>query len=258
MLIAESSNASYRVINIEKFTIELSVVIPVYNAEKNISVFLKSLQEVLDSTLIRYEIIVVNDGSQDNTLELLQKEESLNSRVRVFSYTQNKGKGYAVRTGVIESAGELVMFIDGDLDIQPKLIRDYIEEVRKCDLVIASKKHPLSKVKAPLSRKFLSRMFNFVVRLSTGVRIKDTQSGLKVANGTSLRRIFKAMLVKRYAFDVELLTIARALNLSIKELPVEIHLDHRFKIREMVKMLLDVMAISYRYRIKRCYQNRLI
>ncbi len=253
----DSSKRSFSFITTSKLTVELSVIVPVYNEEKGISKFLNSLKEVLDPLLIRYEIIVVNDGSHDNILEVLQKEKKLNKYIKVLSYTQNKGKGHAVKTGVMESGGELIMILDGDLDIPPKLITDYLKEIRKCDLVIASKEHALSKVNAPLSRKFLSRIFNLIVRISTGVTIKDTQSGLKVANGNSLRRIFKAMIVNRYAFDVELLTIARALNLSIRELPIEINLDHRFKTREMVKMLLDVVAISYRCRIKKWYQKRL-
>lgn len=238
-------------------TVELSIIVPVYNEERNISKFLNNLKEVLDVILIRYEVIIVNDGSQDNILEVLQKEKKLNTYIRVLSYIQNKGKGHAVRTGVLESVGELVMILDGDLDIQPKIITEYLNEIRKYDVVIASKKHPLSKINAPLSRKFFSLIFNLIVRIGTGIKIKDTQSGLKVGNGNLLRRIFKVMLVNRYAFDVELLTIASILNLNIKELPIDMTLNRRFKVREMVTMFLDVVTISYRYRIKKWYQKRL-
>ena len=146
-------------------TVELSIIVPVYNEERNISKFLNNLKEVLDVILIRYEVIIVNDGSQDNILEVLQKEKKLNTYIRVLSYIQNKGKGHAVRTGVLESVGELVMILDGDLDIQPKIITEYLNEIRKYDVVIASKKHPLSKINAPLSRKFFSLIFNLIVRI---------------------------------------------------------------------------------------------
>ena len=123
---------------------------------------------------------------------------------------------------------------------------------------LASKRHPQSKVYAPLSRRFLSRMFNLLVQLSVGIKIKDTQSGLKAGNGPALRTIFSVMLVKRYAFDVELLTITTAMNLSIRELPIGIKLDHNFRIQDIAKILLDVTAISYRHRIRRWYQRQLL
>src|SRR5690606_13381194 len=102
-----------------------------------------------------------NDGSRDETLEVLRREQAVDPRVRVLSYNVNMGKGYAVKTGIVKTRGELVMFTDGDLDISPDMISEYIRQLEDCDLVIASKRHPLSKYNAPASRKFLSRAFNF-------------------------------------------------------------------------------------------------
>ena len=241
----------------DRIKAHISVVIPVHNQEKTVSILLSRIKGILNSTL-SYEIVVVNDGSFDNTFGILQKEEKLDSRIKVISYIPNKGKGHAVKTGVMQSSGNIVIFVDGDLDISHSKIDDYIKELESCDLVIASKRHPYSKINAPLSRKFLSRMFNLIVRIAIGIKVKDTQSGLKAGNGAALRTIFRIMLVKRYAFDVELLTIATALNLKIKEMPIEINLDHRFKFRDIAKMLLDITAISYRYRMKRWYQKQLL
>lgn len=234
----------------DKSLIQLSAIIPVYNQERKISILLAKVKEVLNSTSLNYELVIVNDGSCDNTLEVLQKEEKLDSHVRVISYPQNKGKGYAIKTGVMQTHGNVVLFVDGDLDISPGLIIKYVKELENCDLVIASKRHPLSKVNAPISRKVLSRIFNLVVRIATGIKLKDTQSGLKAGNGDVLRTIFNVMLITRYAFDVELLAIATALNLSIKEMPIEITLDRRFKFLDIVKMFIDVIVISYRFRVK--------
>ena len=200
---------------------------------------------------------MVNDGSLDNTLQVLRDLEKCDPRLRIISYFPNMGKGHAVKTGVVASCGDVVMFTDGDLDISPSAIKDYFRELQNCDLVIASKTHPLSKVNVPFSRKFLSRAFNLFVRIATGIKFKDTQSGLKAGNGSVLRTIFKVMLIKRYAFDVEMLTIAKELELSIKEMPVEISLDRHFKIKEIVKMLIDVLAVAYRYRISHWYQKQL-
>jgi glycosyltransferase involved in cell wall biosynthesis len=237
---------------------QISVVIPVHNQEGEISALLAKIKKILNSTLETYEIVLVNDGSYDNTLQVLQKEESLDSCIKIISYMPNRGKGHAVKTGVMQASGSIVIFVDGDFDISHNRIKEYIEELKNCDLVIASKRHPQSKVYAPLSRKFLSRMFNILVQLAIGIKIKDTQSGLKAGNGAALRTIFSVMLVKRYAFDVELLTIATAMNLSIKELPIEVKLDHNFRIQDIAKMLLDVTAVSYRHRIRRQYQRQLL
>ncbi|MEW6603510.1 MAG: glycosyltransferase [Thermoproteota archaeon] len=237
--------------------IQLSVVIPVYNQQSNISSSLSRIKQILDSALIQYELVLVNDGSQDDTLKILKNEERVDSRIRVISYTPNMGKGFAVKTGVVQSRGDIIIFTDGDLDISPDVIANYIKELTDFDMVIASKRHPLSVVDAPLSRKILSRAFNLVVQIGTGIKIEDTQAGLKAGKGDVLRKIFSVMVVKRYAFDVELLAIATLLRLQIKELPVTIHLDRRFKIKDIMRMFVDVLGISYRYRIKRWYQERI-
>ena len=252
MIVSGPASAS-----VEKLQVQLSIVVPVYNQERNVSASLARIKQVLDSTGQSFEIVVVNDGSRDGTLNVLRQEVKADSRIRVITYSQNMGKGHAVKTGIVESHGDTVLFTDGDLDISPHMLDEYIRQLESCDLVIASKRHPLSKYSAPASRKFLSRAFNALVRILTGIRMKDTQSGLKAGNGPALRTIFKLMLVKRYAFDVEMLTIASLLKMHIRELPIEINLDRRFKTKDVARMFVDVLAISYRYRIKRWYQKQL-
>ena len=236
-----------------KYTI--SIIIPVYNEESSIPSILTHIKNILSETLLDYELIVINDGSTDKTEPVLLEEQKLDTRVKVLSYRQNKGKGHAVKMGVLNSRGDVVCFLDGDLDISPSEIKNYIKELEGCDLVIASKTHPLSVVTAPFVRKMLSKMFSILVRSAVGINIKDTQSGLKVGDGDALRKIFNVMLVKRYAFDVEMLAIASRLNLKIKESPIRITLDCPFKFREIVNMFIDVLGISYRLRIIRFYQK---
>jgi len=233
----------------------ISVIIPVYNEESKIHSLLAHIKEILSETLLEYELILINDGSTDNSEHVISEEGKLDKRVKVLSYKENKGKGHAVKMGVLNSKGDVVSFLDGDLDISPAQIKNYIRELEGCDLVIASKAHPLSIITAPFVRKMLSKMFSVLVRVAVGINIKDTQSGLKIGNGNALRKIFNVMLVKRYAFDVEMLAIASKLNLKIKESPIEITLDCSFNIREMVKMFIDVLGISYRIRIIRSYQK---
>lgn len=227
---------------------EISLVVPVYNQAKNITQTLDRIRKIMIQTQLPYEIIVVNDGSTDNTLELLQRQKETDCRVKLFSYDKNKGKGYAVRTGIMNSKGEAIVFIDGDSDVSVESIVEFIAAFRSCDLIIASKAHPLSRVNAPLSRRILSKGFNYLVRLMLGLEFRDTQSGLKAGNGDVLRVLFKFMTVRRYAFDVELLAMAHAMKLRVKEMPIEINLDGRFNIAEILVMLKDLLAISYRYR----------
>jgi glycosyltransferase involved in cell wall biosynthesis len=235
----------------------VSAIVPIYNQAALIAKSLSRIREALSLANLNFEIVVVNDGSSDNTLAILEKEKENDPRIKVITYQQNKGKGYAIKQGVMQSSGDITVFIDGDLDIQPSAIIEYVNGLSDCDFVIASKRHPRSQVDAPLSRRVLSRIFNIIVRTTTGIKLKDTQSGLKVGNGKLLREFFKAMNINRYAFDVELLTIAAMMKLNIKEMPVEMHLDNRFKIRQIVLMLIDVFNIFYRYRITRFYQRRI-
>lgn len=237
--------------------IVISIVIPMYNQSAYIVSSLSGLKRVLDSIGRSYEVIVVNDGSTDNTLDILQKESSQTANLKVLSYTPNKGKGHAVKTGILASKGQLVLFTDGDLDISPEIINDYFIELESYDLVIASKRHPRSVVKSTLSRRFLSRVFNLIARLLTGIKASDTQAGLKAGNGKVLKKVFEMIVVKRYAFDVELLAVASIMNLRIKELPVNIEISKRFKIKDIARMFIDILAISYRYRISHWYQKRI-
>ena len=125
-----------------------------------------------------YEIIFRNDGSSDNTLEILQNEIADSPAFQVISYLENRGKGYAVRHGVQQSCGNTVLFLYRDLDIHTYLLTDYLTELTYYNIVIGSKAHPLSKVNAPLFR-----IFNLFVRNMTSIEIKDTQSGLKAGKG---------------------------------------------------------------------------
>lgn len=238
--------------------IPLSIIIPVFNEEKNISACLIKIRTLLDLSFNDYEIIVVNDGSTDNTLNVLKKMEHMYSNLKIIHYSENKGKGFAVKTGVNSSQGNIVMFFDGDLNISPNVIKEYIKKLETCDLVIASKRHKHSKIVCSFNRGLLSRVFNLIVQGCTGIKLKDTQSGLKIGNGDALRLIFQCMLVKRYAFDVEMLCIATLFKMKIEEMPIELKLTEKFKIKEIIKMLKDVLAIGYRYRILHWYDRKIM
>lgn len=235
----------------------VSIIVPVFNQEKQISKALDRIRRVLEEAFGDYEMVVVDDGSTDGTYEVLQRESKSYSKLKIISYKPNRGKGFAVKKGVLESKGSIVLFTDGDLDITPNRIKEYVDQLSTCDLVIASKRHPASRVKAPISRRILSRVFNLFVRVITGIKIKDTQAGMKAGEGEVMRKIFTTMLVKRYAFDVELLVIANLMALNVAEMPLELTIDRRFRTREIIRMLIDVLAISYRVRVRKWYQPQL-
>jgi dolichol-phosphate mannosyltransferase len=235
----------------------LSLIIPVFNQQNKITFSIEKIKQAVESAFSDYELIVVNDGSTDNTLTILKDITTTDPRIRVLSYTPNRGKGYAVRHGVLHSQGEAVIFLDGDLDISPDFIKDYVERLSTSDLVIASKRHPESNVRIPRSRAFLSRAFNLFIRVATGIPQKDTQAGFKVGNGEKMRTIFKNSSINRYAFDVELFTIASIMHLKVQEMPVIMKIDRQFNMKEIVNMFVDVTRICYRHKVLHTYEKEM-
>jgi glycosyltransferase involved in cell wall biosynthesis len=235
--------------------VELSFVIPAYNEEIFIEDTLGSLDLAIKERGAQYEIVVVDDGSQDKTYHKALNYAKNNDHVKVIRYARNTGKGFAIKTGVMESTGDAVIFIDGDMDIDLYTISKYVEALANADMVIASKLHPDSIVSMPLTRKMLSRTFNAIVRILTGFALKDTQVGLKVMKRSAVDKIFPRLAVKRYAFDVELLAIANLYGLKIVEMPVKLKIDSPFKPKDAWRMFVDLLGIAYRLRVIQWYQR---
>lgn len=238
--------------------VELSFVIPAYNEEGFIEDTLGTLDYVIKERATQYEIVVVDDGSQDKTYQKALQYARKNGHVKVIRYAKNTGKGFAIKTGVMESQGDIVIFIDGDMEIDLNTISRYVEKLKNADLVIASKWHPHSEVSIPFTRKLLSRTFNFLVRVLVGFNLKDTQVGLKVMKREAVDKIFPTLAVKRYAFDVELLALARLYGLKLVEMPVKLKIESSFKPKEAARMLLDLLGIAYRLRVIHWYQRQKI
>ena len=236
--------------------VELSFVIPAYNEEDFIEDTLGTIDEVIKDKNLPYEIVVVDDGSRDGTLAIARKYAGRNGHVKVVSYRENVGKGYAVKTGFLQTTGNVVIFTDGDMEIDLRTISAYLEALKQGDIVIASKRHRDSRVEVPVSRRFFSEVFNSMVRLLTGVPLKDTQSGLKAMRKSAFIDVFPRLAVKRYAFDVELLAVANLYGLKVVEMPVNIKLEAKFKPKEMMHMFVDLLGIAYRLRIIHWYQRK--
>jgi len=239
-------------------TIELSFVIPAFNEEVFIEDTLGTLDYLSKDKVLNYEVVVVDDGSQDKTYLKAYRYSQKNCHVKVISYSQNSGKGHAIKTGFMEAKGEIVIFIDSDLEIDLKTISRYVEALKNADIVIATKWHPESEVSMSLGRKLMSRTYNVLARLLIGFDLKDTQVGLKVMRKNSVNAIFSRLAVKRYAFDVELLAVSHLYGLKIVEMPVRLDLDAPFKVKEAWRMFVDLLGIAYRLRVTRWYQKRVI
>jgi len=209
-----------------------------------------------------YELIVVDDGSTDDTYLEASKAARDNPRVRVIQLNPNEGKGFALRYGFVYSKGDLVAFLDADLDLQPSQIENlyHIMTTRRADVVIGSKNHPDSKLDYPLHRRMMSTLYYLLVRILFHLPVKDTQTGVKLFRREVLERAFPRLLVKRYAFDLELLVNTHHMGYKIAEAPVTLTFRRgwgRINWRDIVKTLIDTAAIFYRLYIMR-YYDRLV
>jgi glycosyltransferase involved in cell wall biosynthesis len=233
----------------------LSFVVPAYNEEGSIENALWALDEAVKSKKMPYEIVVVDDGSKDKTLLKAATYARRNGHVRVVSYAPNVGKGYAVKAGFMKTNGEVVVFADSDMDIDLGMISNYVDALRRGDIVVATKWHPDSAVDMPMARRILSHSFNVLVRILTGANLKDTQVGLKAMRKSAFADIFPRLCVKRYAFDVELLAVASLYRLKIVEMPARLRIRESFRLKEVLRMFVDLLGIAYRLRVIHWYQR---
>lgn len=202
----------------------LSVIIPAYKQEKTISSDIKNLDKVLSKLSIKHELIVVVDGFLDKTYEIASKLK--NKNIKVVGYKDNKGKGYAIRLGVMESKGDVIGFIDAGMDIDPKSISKLLFDMERLnsDIAIGSKLHPDSKVKYPFVRKILSWGYRNISYILFGLKIRDTQAGLKLYKSEVAQKIFKLSTVNDFAFDIETLALANKIGFKkIYEGPVKLN-----------------------------------
>jgi len=234
----------------------ISVVMPAYRLSRIIPYSVKAVEKVLNSNGYRFEIVVVDDGSPDDTYSQALKATK-NPVVKVYRLPRNMGKGFALLYGFGRSKGDIVVFFDADLDIDPRQITLLVEALLKsgADIAITSKWHPQSKTIATPLRKFLSKSFYVLTKLLLGLKVSDTQTGAKAFRREVLEDIARHLTVKRYAFDVELLTAATARGYRVVEVPAlwRIKLASRFRAKEVFKMFADLTAIAYRHRVKRWY-----
>jgi glycosyltransferase involved in cell wall biosynthesis/O-antigen/teichoic acid export membrane protein len=237
--------------------VELSLVLPCYNAAFGLRSVLRGLLKQLDQ-VDSYEIIVVSDGSTDETVSIARGIGS--DAVRVLDYPERGGKGHALRVGLTEARGRYVAFFDADGDIHTDAITSFLSLMKLYhpDVVLGSKRHPLSEVYYPPLRRILSWTYHKVGRVLFRVNVRDTQTGAKLIRRDVLAAVLPRLLEKRYAFDLEFLVVARSLGYTrVFEAPVRIEYRFASQVRPIavVRVLLDTVAIFYRHYILDAYRQ---
>ena len=238
----------------------LSLVLPSYNASAYIEENVRTVVGVLEGLREPFEVIVVCDGSTDGTAEHARRVED--PRVRVLHYPVNAGKGHAICHGVAEARGRLIGWLDSDLDIDADFmlaaVRTFREE--EVDAVIGSKRAPGSLVQYPPIRRVYSWGFQMLVRVLFRVNVKDTQVGAKLFRREMLETVTPLLLVKRYAFDVEVIAVGAEFGFDrVREIPIR--LEYRFTgtgidWRAVRRMFQDTLAIAYSIHIRHWYVRR--
>lgn len=240
----------------------LSLIVPAYKQEKTIIEDLINIDKTLNKGLpleYDYEIICVVDGFLDKTLENAQKVKS--KKIKVLGYEKNHGKGNAVRFGMRQAKGDLVSFLDAGMDISPKGVMMLMSHMEwyNADIIVGSKRHPVSRVNYPILRHILSIGYHLGVKILFGLPLTDTQSGLKIFKRKVIKAILPRLLVKRYAMDIEMLAVAKYLGFGrIYEAPIEVKFDKRtshIKWQTIFKMFWDTAAVFYRLKILHYYDD---
>jgi glycosyltransferase involved in cell wall biosynthesis len=233
----------------------ISIIMPAYNVEDDIAEAISEVKRVVEKITDDYEIMVVNDGSTDETARII--EEIRNEHVKIVNHAVNMGKGMAIKTGVKYASGDYTILLDADRDIDVKNMAQYIEALREYDVVIGSKRHPKSIYQAPTLRKVLSVGYNILVKALLRIRVGDTQTGFKAFKTNILKMIMNVIVVKRYSWDAEALAVANMLKLKIAEAPVHIRQEKLFKFKDVLNMLIELLGIMYRLRVIKWYQKNI-
>jgi dolichyl-phosphate beta-glucosyltransferase len=221
----------------------LSVIIPAYNEETLIASTLNCLNSFLSRRPESYELIVVDDGSQDRTVERVQEWHVKNQAdLSVLVNSQNMGKGFSIRRGVLESRGTYIIFIDADLPYQLNAIDGFLAALQNgCDLAVGSRVLPGSQVKGvPLLRFIAGQIFSWMVQAVLLTGIPDTQCGFKSFTAVAAREVFRRVTIGGFGFDVEMLFIARKLRFKIRPVPVQM-IEHRQRSR--VRLMADSLKM---------------
>jgi glycosyltransferase involved in cell wall biosynthesis len=228
-----------------------SIVIPAYNEAQRISASLDKILAYVAQQRWDAEVLVVNDGSRDDTADIVRNYAKNHSLVRLIENPGNRGKGYSVRNGMRQAQGDLLLFSDADLSSPIYEAEKLFDAIRNgADMAIGSRwlQRELQTERQPIYRQLFGRIFNFLLRMALGVKFKDTQCGFKAFNRKAAETLFARQRVERWAFDPELIYLADKFGYKVVEVPVEWAHDDRSKINPVVdgfKMFVEILKIRW-------------
>ncbi len=228
---------------------DISVVIPAYNEAARIPQTLRTTVEYLKSRGETFEVLVVDDGSGDDTVEVVEELSRQMPGVRCLKNPCNLGKGAAVRNGVFTARGRLVAFLDADSSTRMSDLDRLIEAVRRgASVAVGSRAHRYSviPVRQPWRRQVAGKVFNFLCRLGLGITVSDSQCGFKLFTRDAARAVFSQSRIEGFCFDVELLFLARKRGLRVAEVPVTWSDDRASRVRlvkDSLGMFLGLLRI---------------
>jgi dolichyl-phosphate beta-glucosyltransferase len=227
---------------------KVSIVIAAYNEEKRILSTLERISGFFEKSNWDYEIILVNDGSSDGTLEITKKFGTKCPRIKIIDNQDNKGKGFVVRQGIQHATSERIIITDADLAYPIEQVSNFFDSTDGYDLVVGSRVHKGSiylmehqKFKSILARHTTSRVFNMYVRFLFGFKWKDTQCGLKVISARMAKKLMQLGRINGFAYDVEFFTIAKhAKEMRVMEIPVKVihsYTDSKIKMYKHIPLI---------------------
>jgi dolichyl-phosphate beta-glucosyltransferase len=228
-----------------------SFILPAYNESERLASSLPKVQEYVRQRRLDAEIIVVNDGSKDDTAEIVRKFAAVDDCVRLLENPGNRGKGYSVRNGMLHARGDVMLFSDTDLSSPIYEADKLFAAIRNgADVAIGSRwlQRELQTERQPLMRQLYGRLFNLGLRIVLGLNFKDTQCGFKAFTREAAHVIFPRQHIQRWGFDPEILFLAKKFKLNTVEVPVEWAHDHRSKIsplRDGLRMGSEVLQVRW-------------
>lgn len=233
---------------------KVSIIIPAFNEAVGIARCLREITKAMNASKFDYEVIVIDDGSDDSTCLVSNSVAKNNSKIKLVKNSVNRGKGHAVQRGLQCASGDVIAYMDADFSIHPNQLTLFLSELEKADAVIGSKRHPKSIISYPLHRKFLSRCFNLLVRMMFRIPFSDTQCGFKIFKREVFEKEHSELLTKSYAFDVELLINVYRRGYKIVEAPVTLrHWKDRLGVGDILRIGIDLLPIFYRFYLNRSY-----
>jgi glycosyltransferase involved in cell wall biosynthesis/O-antigen/teichoic acid export membrane protein len=256
--VADAGVRSESAVALPAAEIDLTLVIPFYNPGPRLSSHVQAVVDALRTERVSFEVIAVSDGSTDGSPASIAGIR----QVRVVELAENRGKGAALRVGLIQGRGRYLGFIDGDGDIPARQLSHFLAAIKAGDpdVVLGSKLHPGSDVRYPPLRRLYSSGYRQLTRLLFRLPARDTQTGIKLIRRQALAAVLPKMVEKRFAFDLELLVVARRMGYrNFVELPVQIaeRFTSTISLRAVWRTLLDTFAIFYRLRVTHFYGRQL-